>query len=533
MSRAARFSLLLLSAMSGVACHSTSDLLKKDGGTAGITGGSGSGGGGAAPDGSADATPDVVSDVMPDSSPDAPPDPLPGYRWVALPAPFGAPMTTIALDGQGTLYAGTRTSIPSLPSSGFVSPQGGTGIFKSTDAGASWRALDPRVFDSDVVALAAVGTTMYAGTARLLRSTDGGASWQVVAPYDHPDGYTHISGGGNVVAASSANHLWISTDGGDTFRMTNPAIFGIDSVDVLENGSVILVAGSAGAVRSTDGGASFSPVRGVVNGQGLYAWLRCDGKRTCYGTGWTTSKQGEPDMLLRSTDAGATWTALGLANSYGVLAISETGAAYFGVGDYKMWRSDDAGVTMTEIVRPTTAGWFEPNCDGPLAARGNQVFAACPDGVYRSDDKGQSWRRASGSPATGPITGAAVAIFVDASPTALGPDGDIYVNGVEGLAPDKTDNRTLKRSSDGGWTWQTVAPTFFSDPCMVTPGGAIECLAVITSTLRAGLARSDKSWGHLARNFDPDTAQPLRRGRARDRWRDGLPRGERRRALDR
>ena len=78
-----------------------------------------------------------------------------------------------------------------------------------------------------------------------------------------------------------------------------------------------------------------------------------------------------------------------------------------------MRRSDDGGVTFTEIMGPATGGWLEPNCDGPLVARGDKVFIACPDGVYRSDDKGQNWRPASGSPATGAITGSAAQIFVD------------------------------------------------------------------------------------------------------------------------
>ncbi|HEY7374168.1 MAG TPA: sialidase family protein, partial [Polyangia bacterium] len=480
MSRAGQFVLVLLTAVGGVACHSQSDLLKRlDGGAAGMTGASGTGGGGgSAPDGSADGTPD--------GSPDAGPDPLPGYHWVALPAPQGAPMKTIAVDSQGALYASARTSL-----SGLTMPSGGTGIFTSRDEGASWRTANLGIVDYNVVGLAAVGTTLYAGTSSLLRSTDGGASWQEAAPFDYPEGYQYISGGGDLVAAWSGGHIWVSTDAGSTFRMTTLKQGGALSVDVVENGSAILVGTTFGVFRSTDAGATFNPVQGIFNGQGLYARLRCDGQRTCYGTGHDTPQFSDPDALLRSTDAGATWTPLSINNSYMVLAVSDTGSVYIGVGGYKMWRSDDAGVTLTEIVRPTAAGWVEPNCDGPLAARGDQVFAACADGVYRSDDKGQTWRRASGSPATGPITGAAAGIFVDASTTALGPGGDIYVNGVAGLAPDGTDNYALERSSDGGWTWQTAAPTFFSDPCTVTPGGALECLNVATPSMRVPLGRSD------------------------------------------
>src|SRR5262249_9572605 len=39
----------------------------------------------------------------------------------------------------------------------------------------------------------------------------------------------------------------------------------------------------------------------------------------------------------------------------------------------------------------------------------------------------------------------------------------------------------LKRSSDGGQSWQTVRPDFRTGWCIVTPGGALECLDVDSS----------------------------------------------------
>lgn len=500
MTRAGRSVLVLLSVVGGVACNSNSELLRRKDGGAGITGSAATGGGGRGGGVGGERAPDGGPDAAPDGSTDGPSGPFSGYRWVTLPAPLGAPMTTIVLDSKGALYAAARTTLSGL----VKNPPGGTGIFRSSDEGASWRSANVGLFevatiigvhDYDVVALATVGTTVYAGTHNLLRSADGGASWRRAASDSLDAGFTMIAGSGDVVVAVNAYHLWLSTDAGNTFQMTTLSN-DVLSLDVLAGGAVILLSTSSGVYRSTDEGATFQTVHRTTNGPNLYGWVRCDGQRTCYAAAYDVGKTGDPHMLLRSTDAGATWTPLMLVNADLVLAISDTGSVYIGTpGTAKVRRSDDGGVTFTEILGPATAGWREPNCDGPLVARGDKVFLACPDGVYRSDDKGQRWRPASGSFATGAITGSAAHIFVDKSPTALGPGGDIYVESVQGLTPGGGDSHALLRSSDGGWTWQTVSPTFFSDQCIVTPGGALECTNVITASMRTvyahTLARSD------------------------------------------
>jgi len=492
MTRAGRSVPVLLALAGAIACSSKSPLLTTKDGGAGVTGGAGTGGGGVGIGGVGGAlTPDGGPDATPDGSTDA------GHHWVTLPAPLGAPMTTIAFDSKGALYAAARTTLSGL----ITNPHGRTGIFRSSDEGASWRSAsaglanydattNPGLQNYDVRTLATVGTTVYAGGHDLLRSADGGASWQRVASDYFDEGFTLIAGGGDVVAAVNVVHLWLSTDAGNTFHMTTLSS-DVLSLDVLGGGAVILLSTTSGVYRSTDAGATFKTVHENSNGPSLYGWVRCDGQRTCYVAAYDIAKVDDPHRLLTSTDAGVTWTPLTPVGSDKVLAISDTGGVYIGTaGTSKIRRSDDGGATFTEIMGPATGGWVEPNCDGPLVARGDEVFIACPDGVYRSDDKGQNWRPASGSPAAGAITGSAAQIFVDKSPTALGPGGDIYVVGVHGLTPGPSDNQALLRSSDGGWTWQTVSPTFFSDQCIVTPGGALECTNVVTSATRSFNART-------------------------------------------
>ena len=85
--------------------------------------------------------------------------------------PEGGTVHALAIDPQTptTLYAGTDSG----------------GVFKSTDGGASWSAVNNGLTAAWVLALAIdpqTPTTLYAGTygGEVFKSTNGGASWSAV-----------------------------------------------------------------------------------------------------------------------------------------------------------------------------------------------------------------------------------------------------------------------------------------------------------------------------------------------------------------
>jgi len=426
--------------------------------------------------GDASGTSDVPTDGNADRG-DAAPDPLSPYHWVVLPAPLGIGITAIAVDGDGVLYAG----------GGSVSGAPGAGIFTSTDEGGSWHPANRGIYDFHVAGLAAAGTTIYAGTAGLLRSVDRGATWQQVTPPAGQGQVSVIGAQGDLVMVASnygGNMFYSSIDGGKTFAPGQFASLGISSIEVLSAGSVILRAGDSGVVRSIDKGVTFNAVQGIDDGFGLSAQLRCDGVNTCYANAHTTTNNLDQPVLVKSTDAGATWTALGRAGAT-ILAVSDTGLLYIASGAM-IARSDDGGATFMLIQRPPTLGASEPSCGGPYTARGDKLFAACSDGVYKSYDRGQHWQAASGSPATGAITGFVYGMFVDTTSTALGASGDIYLMSYEAVS-----GSALQRSIDGGWTWQTLAAPFNASSCIVTAAGALECAGISGAPGTLPLGRSD------------------------------------------
>jgi hypothetical protein len=429
-------------------------------------------------DGSLDAGADGAGADVAVAAGDAPADgsgdTAGGPHWVALQAPIGAAIGAITMDDDGILYAGGWARAFAGPSSG---------VFASPDEGASWHPVNNGVIDFHVAGLFASGKVIYAGTSGLLRSEDRGASW-VRKPPSSTVGHVGVIGAqGDLVVVGSdygGDALWVSSNAGETFHEL-PDSAEVSTVAVL--GTVILRAGTSGVLRSTDLGVTFQSVQGITNGFGMDANLRCDGLMTCYASAHVGGGPLDPPVILESTDAGVSWASTGKA-SLQVLAVSDTGIVYI-TDNAAMAGSDDGGATWTPVQRPTTREAFQPDCGGPLLARGSKLYAACNDGVYRSDDRGGHWSWAGGSPATGAITGYAGGAMVDTTATALGPDGDLYT-----AAAGSTRSHLL-RSSDDGATWQDVISPFIGSNCLVTGGGALECTTFSSNAASAVLRRSE------------------------------------------
>jgi ligand-binding sensor domain-containing protein len=90
------------------------------------------------------------------------PGPLP--RWVQTSGPTGGVVECLAVSGS-SLFAGTHDG----------------GVYRSTDNGANWTAVNSGLTDTPIHALATNGAGVFAGTdAGVFRSSDNGASWSAV-----------------------------------------------------------------------------------------------------------------------------------------------------------------------------------------------------------------------------------------------------------------------------------------------------------------------------------------------------------------
>jgi len=226
----------------------------------------------------------------------------------------------------------------------------GDGVYKSTDAGATWRhigldktehipsiVVDPQ--NPNVVLVAAQGPMNARSDARgIFRSTDGGATWtktlniddetgvqRIARAFDQPEvliatsmhyynppGQARGGGGGGGRGQAQAARLFKSTDEGLTWKEITdgglPEISGRTCVAVAmhTNAKRMFLVGNFGLYRSDDSGATWRHMDGkdrrVANGQGGYncgVYVNTHNPDTVYVINTCS---------YRSTDGGETFT---------------------------------------------------------------------------------------------------------------------------------------------------------------------------------------------------------------------------------
>jgi len=225
--------------------------------------------------------------------------------------PYGGTIRSLAIDPQSstTLYA----SVEGVDVNGAPTVEG---VFKSTDEGGSWTAINTGLTNPGGISLAIdpqTPTTLYA------------AGW------------------GGVFKSIDAGNNWTAVNTG----LPTPTSVGVLAIDPQTPTSLYVVyrASGGGVFKSTDGGGSWSRT-GLTTGNAISA-LAIDSRTptTLYAGTWG-------DGVLKSTDGSATWSAVntGLTNLTVIsLAIdSQTPTTlYAGTAGSGAFKSTDAGGSWT------------------------------------------------------------------------------------------------------------------------------------------------------------------------------------------
>jgi hypothetical protein len=249
--------------------------------------------------------------------------------WISTYGPgTNGDVNALAVNSQGVVYAGTR----GLGAVWYTTDQGV--VWHQTAAFSSPNRVECISINSmDHIFSSVIGSGVY-------RSTDLGASWQL-----KNTGLTNLTV--RMTLWDRNGNVYVATEGG-IFKSTNNA----DSWTKVRNGSYGgLMLDSTGAVvtnasssfeRSSDGGASWEVVS-LPYGISL-GGVHPNGD---YYAGWYDSK------AYRSTDRGATWTELphplsGFSSGMGLyFAFNGRGEAFFSVVGGGVGRSTDDGTTWT------------------------------------------------------------------------------------------------------------------------------------------------------------------------------------------
>ncbi len=259
----------------------------------------------------------------------------------------------IAPSEPDTVYVGTGEWTP-----GFLGSYPGAGVYVTNDAGLNW-TLRPNVVARRIARIIVSPNDplriYVAGNAGFERSADGGLNWTTVKTGGISDAVVDPSNADILYVNVQSDGIYKSTDGGDNWGKLNngPTGAGANWVKLAigvsgPNGSNFLVAKSIGTIYvSTDAGANWTILPGS-HGAGYNGW--CD---------MVSVAPDDENIILTggigielTTDGGANWTSL-------------------------------AGLHADHHVAV-----FAPS-------NNDIVFESNDGGLYRSDNKGSTWKKAS------------------------------------------------------------------------------------------------------------------------------------------
>ena len=272
-----------------------------------------------------------------------------------------------------TNMGGRVTDVEGLPSPSktFYMAAAAGGIWKTTNNGITFRSIfnDPRVVSMGDLAIAPSDPSqIWAGTGEedsrnsispgggIFKSTDGGESWEfkglretqvigriVVHPLD-PD-IVFVAALGHIWGANPERGLYRTTDGGETWELVKHIGDRAGFVDV--------------AFRPDDPNTLFAA-----------SWERVRGP-------WFLNSGGPGSALWKSTDGGTTWTEV-VGNGFPTTLKGRIGIAI----------SESDPDIMFAMVEAEEGEEAAPRADDeadPPASGGN--------GLYRSEDGGESWEK--------------------------------------------------------------------------------------------------------------------------------------------
>jgi hypothetical protein len=273
-------------------------------------------------------------------------------QWVPTNGSTGGFVFCFAVSGTN-LFAGTLNG----------------GVFKSTDNGVNWSAVNSGLSNPNVNALAVLGTNLFAGTygGGVFLSTNNGANWTSAGLLNQYVQSFAVSGT-NLFAGTNNGGVFLTTNNGISWTTVGLTTLYINALAV--SGTNLFAGTNNGVFLSTNNGNTWTAVNNGLTYQQVFT----------FGVSGTNLFAGTNGGVFLSTNNGTSWTASGLASLY-VYSFSVSGTNLF--------TGTDGGVFLT-----TNNGsfWFNKNQGFNPVPKVYAILAA-NDYVIAGTDNQSVWRR--------------------------------------------------------------------------------------------------------------------------------------------
>jgi photosystem II stability/assembly factor-like uncharacterized protein len=305
--------------------------------------------------------------------------------------PYGGDVMALAVNPAtpSTLYAGTD----------------GGGIFKSTDAGGTWSAVNTGLTSPNVRALAINPTTpatLYAGTVfglGVFKSTDSGATWTVAntgLTSHYVDSLAINPATPTTVYAGTDGGVFRSTDAGATWTavntgLTNLVVYAL-AIDPVTPTTLYAGTNGSGIFKSTNGGSNWAAVNTGLSNSFVYTLaISPSTPATLYA--------GTDNGPFKSVNGGTNWAAAttGMGSvTVAVLTINPTTPAILYASTASaVFKSTDSGGTWAAANSGLTNQAVMALAINPATPATLYAGAGSGGGVFKSIDSGGAWASAN------------------------------------------------------------------------------------------------------------------------------------------
>jgi len=264
-------------------------------------------------------------------------------------------------------------------------------MLETSDGGESWTLVPPvkesngETLKSALLAVARDGeNVILTGQQGLVVTRQGSADWEVQDSGLDARLLNVDIAGGLTMAVGEFGFIGRSVDGGKSWKQVSvnwerfndegyePHLYDV----VIQANGVVLIAGEFGLIlRSTDGGMNFDAAnRGEQSVFDIH--LAEDGTRNGFAVG-------QEGLVLKTSDAGASWTKLAKATNANLLGVWSGHDEVVITGIRELLRSSDGGSTFQSGQTDIQIGrnWFQGVASG-TAEKNSGVGVLAEESVY-------------------------------------------------------------------------------------------------------------------------------------------------------